>query len=487
MLLILFPLLAFSQDGSLDASFGDGGTVLTDIDGGIDFALSVAQQSDEKLVVAGGVDIDGLHYPSLIRYLPNGDMDNTYGIDGVASNYDMPNRNYSDLLIQSNDKAIAGGTLYISGENEFVLNRFLPNGGLDLTFATNGELIPFPDNETFGDMIQQNDGTLLFAGNILDNGIRKIALKKYLSNGVPDIDYGNNGISITTVGNEYNSAEQVVLLNNGNVAVWAEITNDGTTSQVLLRFFPDGSLDTSYGNNGVAPILLEPGFSINSITPYNDDKIAVLSWFFDQQEEVMQTRISRYLPNGDFDSSFGNNGVINPNSPYFSPREIVVQSNQRLLLYGELTNFFEGGGYTVLKRYHHNGSIDDSFVFAGGTIEIFTSTMILQTDGKIVCLGHTPWYSGPEDLVLERFNNNPLGLPKFEMGNISVYPNPSKGQFNVKSKIPLNGNYQISDVTGKVLQTGDLFGNQIILDISMMQSGIYFFKTQTQTFRLIKN
>ncbi len=46
--LFILPLIMFSQDGSLDTSFGDNGSVTTDFFGESDTAWNVADQNDGK-------------------------------------------------------------------------------------------------------------------------------------------------------------------------------------------------------------------------------------------------------------------------------------------------------------------------------------------------------------------------------------------------------------------------------------------------------
>jgi len=48
-----FGLARYNPNGSLDTSFGDGGSVATDFSGGDDRALAMALQPDGKIVVAG--------------------------------------------------------------------------------------------------------------------------------------------------------------------------------------------------------------------------------------------------------------------------------------------------------------------------------------------------------------------------------------------------------------------------------------------------
>lgn len=481
---------AVAQDGGLDTSFGNNGTVQTDIDGDSDYAISIAQQADEKLLVAGRFTIQGQAFPSIARYNVNGALDTSFGNGGVAifgaSGYED---DYYDIVLSQNDgKIIAGGPFNLNSNYQYAVNRFLPDGSIDTSFGNNGEIIIFPQNIYKGDVTLLDDDSFLAVGKLYDSGISKVALKKYTSNGMLDTSFGNNGIVITEVGNESNSAIKVALDRDDTIVVLANSQDNGMSSQVLLRYLPNGVLDTAFGNNGMVTIVNDPDFSSSNIALYNDGKIAVLSSFFDYQFNIITNLITRYLPDGSFDTSFGNNGYINPNRNNFIISRIEVQENQRLLVFGELTDFFEGGGPFFINRYHLGGHLDTSFNFTINSSEYFVSNMLIQQDGKIVCLASTPWYNGQEDIIIERRVNDPLSTPEFETQRIIIYPNPSNGVFTIEREsfseiMP----YQITDITGKTIASGELTEKQSQLNLSAAQSGVYFLKTANSVFRLLKN
>lgn len=65
-----------------------------------------------------------------------------------------------------------------------------------------------------------------------------------------------------------------------------------------------------------------------------------------------------------------------------------------------------------------------------------------------------------------------LSVEAFSKQSFSVYPNPSSGKFNIRVK--LNSNYQILNVYGQVLKTGQLKIGDNKVDISSYNSGLYF-------------
>src|SRR5262249_36878452 len=73
----------YNPDGSLDSSFGTGGVVTTDL-GGQDFARALVLQPDGKLVAAG-FSTGSPGQLALVRYLPNGHLDGSFGNGGIAT------------------------------------------------------------------------------------------------------------------------------------------------------------------------------------------------------------------------------------------------------------------------------------------------------------------------------------------------------------------------------------------------------------------
>ena len=73
-------------DGALDPTFGIGGRVAVDALGFIDQADCVAVQSDGRILVGGyGLAYGGPQQALVVRLLPSGMLDATFGKGGVAT------------------------------------------------------------------------------------------------------------------------------------------------------------------------------------------------------------------------------------------------------------------------------------------------------------------------------------------------------------------------------------------------------------------
>lgn len=85
--------------------------------------------------------------------------------------------------------------------------------------------------------------------------------------------------------------------------------------------------------------------------------------------------------------------------------------------------------------------------------------------------------------------SNPLSNEEFSTSKISLYPNPSNGFITISSE--LDTDVTIFDVTGKVVYTKNKVVNNETLNISNLQSGVYFAKLSSEgsdkTIKIILN
>ena len=111
--------LRYNASGAPDASFGGGrGLVVTDFEASLnDYALAVALQLDGKIVVAGSSGsttapntAQGLL--AVLRYKPDGSLDSTFGIGGSARTAIGSNSAEAvAVALQTNGKIVVAGTI----------------------------------------------------------------------------------------------------------------------------------------------------------------------------------------------------------------------------------------------------------------------------------------------------------------------------------------------------------------------------------------
>jgi uncharacterized delta-60 repeat protein len=100
-----FALARYNPDGTLDPTFGTGGTVTT----GLELAFALVVQADGKLVAAGLVGLVGSDF-ALARYNPDGTLDPSFGTGGtVTTDFAGADDAAHALAVQADGKLVAAG------------------------------------------------------------------------------------------------------------------------------------------------------------------------------------------------------------------------------------------------------------------------------------------------------------------------------------------------------------------------------------------
>ncbi len=319
-----------NADGSPDIAFGNGGYVESDPQFGIVFDFVI--QPDGKILGVGERFYGQPERFAVFRFNSNGTPDSGFGTDGVVTppfNYG-PRTAGTGVALQQDGKIVAKGMADTFQGGRFLIVRYHSDGMLDTSFGTNGIV----DETAVGlgeeKMLVQPDGRLIVSG------WRFIA--RYNSNGTPDNSFGTDGKVYADVDNMELQADRKIV-----VITWA--------SQ-LKRFNPEGTVDTSFGVNGVVSITeLEPGTAYGAsgaFTVQKNGKILVAG------SRNNSFAIVRYNPDGIIDTTFGTNGlVITPlgnSSSYSRISAITLQPDGNIVSAG---NFWtsSAAGNIALVRY----------------------------------------------------------------------------------------------------------------------------------------
>ena len=166
-----FALARFTPAGTLDSTFGTGGTVLYDLGDQTNHATCLAIQADGGILVGGYDDNSGDW--DLVGFLGDGSVDTSFGSNGqvALSGVNAQAGVVSSLAVQSNGQILAGGTF--GGSNELGVVRINTDGTLDSSFGNAGFALDGMANSSVWDLALQPDGSILaagFAGNAYEPG-----------------------------------------------------------------------------------------------------------------------------------------------------------------------------------------------------------------------------------------------------------------------------------------------------------------------------
>jgi uncharacterized delta-60 repeat protein len=367
--------------------------------------------------------------------LSAGALDPTFGSGGIVTTA-LSNGNDTayGVLLQPNGDIISYGDAQTvrtakrssSINDNFGLARYTPAGTLDTTFGSGGIVIT-----TSSDWIVS--AALQLDGKIVAAGFNH-HLVRYNSNGTLDTTFGSGGI-VTYPSNIARGAALLIQPTNGDIVV-AGVTNDGSSSLVLLSYTPSGALDLTFGNGGeMVTTVTGLYFNPRSLALENGDIVAGGGASTGGYPDYHSWFLARYTLSGSLDTTFGSGGIVNTqfgtDLAGTQLQSLLVQPDGKLVGVGmAATSTVNGNTAWALGRYNVDGSLDSSF----GTGGIVTSSITgndkeagsaaLQSNGQIVVTGgsNSPTNSSGGGSstptgVLEIGVYNPNGSPDTSFGS----------------------------------------------------------------------
>jgi uncharacterized delta-60 repeat protein len=401
---VLSPALVSGQTpGTLDPSFGTGGMVTTDFGGSSAEVRALAVQPDGKIVAAGGAFVSGISDFALARYNPDGTLDGSFGIGGTATSpFDFPGSfdQVSGVVIQPDGKIVLAGSTGVNGFAVFALARYNSNGTLDAGFGTGGMMTTDFGQlsaEAFSVAVQP-DGKIVLAGEANIDGGYDFALARYNSNGTLDASFGTGGKVASAFpsgqGFSFGQAFSVAVQPDGRIVAAGYAWINGGFDFAVARYNSNGTPDASFGVGGtVTTDFAGPNDHAFSIAVQPDGKLVVGGAAGGFVTRGFDFALARYNSNGTLDANFGTDGKVTTDlaSVQDVPSSIALQGDGKIILVGR-TSVGENENF-ALARYNSNGTLDTGFGtggkvttdFAGSTDE--PSAVALQGDGNIVVAG----------------------------------------------------------------------------------------------------
>jgi uncharacterized delta-60 repeat protein len=158
-----FAVARYTTSGALDTDFSGDGKVTTDLGGFLfDQAFGVTTLSDGRIAVSGYADSYAPGEEAVVLvYSSAGVLDNTFGTGGIAS-FDFGGDDYALSIVEQADTRIliAG-----SSDNDMAVARLLPSGALDNTFSSDGKLtIDLGAVDKAHSVVLQSDNKIILAG-----------------------------------------------------------------------------------------------------------------------------------------------------------------------------------------------------------------------------------------------------------------------------------------------------------------------------------
>jgi uncharacterized delta-60 repeat protein len=343
-------LVRYNADGSLDTSFGNNGRIFTQIPtpnsapGTYDAlnAEAAVQQSDGKILVVG---YDQTNQDLLaIRYNANGTLDATFGQGGIV--LQPVGWGASSVVIQPDGKIVLAGTDFNVNDpqapSDIALMRLNTNGTLDKSFGTGGEVLTniAGGYDFAGGVALQSTGAIVVAGSIGSpfpfGG--DAAVLRYTPTGALDTTFGSGGIAdLAATG--FTGPTSVVVQSNGQILIGGSANGATDIDLAVARLNADGSLDTSFGGSGTGIALADFGYQavVNALTLQPDGSIVAVGDTTDPSTFVTSFAAARFTSTGLLDSTFGAGGevVVGFGGQNALALAVALQANGNILVAGD--------------------------------------------------------------------------------------------------------------------------------------------------------
>lgn len=375
-------------DGALDTSFANGGSHIfgdatTDIE-----AIDALVAADGAIWLVGNVSAGAtitVEYTMwMARLNGDGTPDATFGAKGerrLACPADV-DCFYAGIAQQADGRIVVAGytndrITYTTGKG--FVDRYLSDGTPDAGFGSNGRLaLPAFDGFYPVQVAIDAGGNLLVVGTrrVSDKG-NAVSLFRLHADGTPDATFGSGGMITVSLPDQFLLLSRPAVQRDGTIVLGGYSFPAGGTqadySGRVFRFAADGAADPSFGAQGMVT-LAAYGFATGV---QSDGRIVHGGHTWDQKTLSYRATLTRLLPTGQIDASFGAAGVVHPydagssvtRALWIAPDDRVVTANSaRPLGSSAQKNYLLariiGSEITTNVVEFYNGALNHYFVTA---------------------------------------------------------------------------------------------------------------------------
>jgi uncharacterized delta-60 repeat protein len=325
----------------------------------------LVRQADGKLVVLGIVEVGVQTDFSVVRYNPDGSLDTTFGTNGqVITDFAGANDSARAIALDNNQKIIVVGMV----NSQFAVARYTSNGVLDTTFDTDGKV-----TTTIGSGAAALAVAVDSTNKIVAVGSSSLGstIAKYNIDGSLDTGFDGDGILTTGSGAILDTAASVLIDGSNKIVVGNYPTASPAPTFSIMKFNSDGTPDTSFNGTGfvMSPVI--------SIAMQFDSLGRIIVVGADNQDFA----VARYTASGVLDTTFDVDGKTTIDFAGLNDRgaTVAIDSSNRILLGGTI-NIGTSTQKSGIARLNIDGTLDTSFASSGLLTEANVTTVASGND-----------------------------------------------------------------------------------------------------------
>jgi uncharacterized delta-60 repeat protein len=231
-------------------------------------------------------------------------------------------------------------------------------------------------------------------GRILLGGTTSTALiaGALSANGAIDGPYGSGGVATTTIGASAQPGGGFLTADESFLVGGTATVNGGTVA-ALARFSPGGTLDTTFGVDGLKKYTETVATGLGAVAQGPGGVIAFTGFItVAGQKRVV---VGRVTAGGAADPTFGDNKIVDLSGTDEEGLAVAVQADGKVVIAGQTNLSTKASSDFFVARVNADGSADTTFGTGGvttidfGAFEDGARGLALQTDGSIVVVGAT--------------------------------------------------------------------------------------------------
>ncbi len=245
-------------------------------------------------------------------------------------------------------------------------------GALDVSFGGTGIIVnSINSSYTGGKVVIHSDGKIIVAGsyhiytpasqfNPISTDITYFVFVRYNQNGTLDNTFGFNGVASISVDvfvslPTYGALENIVIQPDGKIVA---IGSGGFGASLVVRINSNGTLDNTFDGDGIKNLSVVGGINIGllrGVAIQPNGKIVVVGIAFITNTEY-DFAVIRINSDGTLDLGFDGDGLQTTNfQQYDVPTSVIFQADGKIVVAGV------GGNDVQIARYTSSGALDTSF------------------------------------------------------------------------------------------------------------------------------